>query len=142
MALTPDRLRPWLLRGGLIATAVVLILFVRRYGIWTVPEGMDTMRPEFAPGAVAIIDRSVERVSPRDVVLFELTDGSVLLSRVTAATADGFRVAHDDPRSRYAALQGDALGTIPYERVRFRVLTVLQAPHAPPPELPGEPRGR
>jgi hypothetical protein len=127
----PDRLRRWLVRLVLFATIVVALLFVRRYGLWTVPAGLDTMLPEVSPGAVCIVDERVGEVRPGDIVWFTLADGSVLLSRVAALRDGAFLVAHDHAGSRFAALQGEALGPIPVASVRHRVLVVLREPDLP-----------
>ena len=119
--MNPARLRPWVTRIGLVLTLVLVVLFLRTYGMLTVPPGMDTM-PDYPPGTLCVIEKRPAEVSVGAVVFVDVDDGS-LLTRV-AAVADGeFQVRHDDPHSRFARLQGEGLGWMPFERIRGLVLT-------------------
>lgn len=119
--MNPARLRPWVTRIGLVLTLVLVVLFVRTYGMLTVPPGMDTM-PDYPPGTLCVIEKWPGEVQIGAVVFVEVEDGS-LLTRVAAVTDGTFQVRHDDPRSRFSRLQGEGLGWLPFARIRGLVLS-------------------
>jgi hypothetical protein len=117
----PNRLRPWVMRGGLLATFVVAVLLFTNYGTFRVPDGMDTM-PELPPGSFCLIQKEPREVRVGAVVLFRVPGGGMLLSRVAAVHDHGVVVAHDATDSRFGQLQGDAIGVVPFTELAGLVL--------------------
>jgi hypothetical protein len=87
--LNPTRLRPWITRIGLVLAVAGILLFLRTYGVLTVPPGMDTL-PEFPPGTVCVIEKWPGEVPIGAAVFVEVDDGS-LLTRVAAVQDGEFR---------------------------------------------------
>ncbi|MEM7203204.1 MAG: hypothetical protein AAF628_23280 [Planctomycetota bacterium] len=99
-----------------------LVLLWWHYGLLRVPVGMDTLPDSHPPRTVCLIDKRPSRLQPGAVVFVSLPDGSVLLSRVAEALADGsVRIRHDNRDSRFRRLE--RLGPFAAAAVRGLVLT-------------------
>ncbi|HLU38203.1 MAG TPA: hypothetical protein VK081_02385 [Planctomycetota bacterium] len=119
-----------------LALPVVLLgglLLWRNYGMFTVPEGMDTLPDSHPPGTRCLVEKRPSRVRPGSVVFVEAR-GGILLSRVDAVLpGDRILLAHENPRSRFADLQDQPF---PLSAVRALVLVAF----VPTPEVPSRAR--
>jgi hypothetical protein len=128
----PDKITTFRRRMTLAALAIVIvagIYFFFAYGSWKVLAGMDTMIPEYPPGATCIIEKNPSRVQAKtSVIILEVSGGAALLSRVDRVHGEKIYIKHDNRQSEFLHFEERAY-TI--ADVRGLVLTVLipEAPH-------------
>lgn len=111
------------------------ILLVRWYGVLRVPTAMDTLPLTHPPGSACLIEKWPSRVRVGSAVFVDLEDGGSLLARVAEVRVDGSLIlAVDNPKSRFAELQGERLGPVPLARVRGLVLVIFAPDVEAPPD--------
>jgi hypothetical protein len=127
----PEKIATFRRRMTLAALVIVIvagIYFYFAYGSWKVLAGMETMIPEYPPGATCIIEKNPSRVQAKSVIILEVSGGAALLSRVDRVDGEKIYIKHDNRQSEFRHFEERAY-TI--ADVRGLVLTVLipEAPH-------------
>jgi hypothetical protein len=116
------RISRFLRRATLPVALVCLVLLWWNFGWLRVPIGMDTMGPEYPPGALCLIHKRPGELKAGQVVFVDYF-GDVLLTRVERAGDGWFTVAHDRPSGTFG--HGAELGRLTRDELVGLVLTTL-----------------
>jgi hypothetical protein len=124
------KFRRWVTGSAAVIVVGALVWFFTLYGNWKVIPGMDTMIPEYPPGATCIIKKNPGQVQAKtSVVIIQVSAKALLLSRVDRIDGDKIYIKHDNRGSVFLHYEKKSY-TI--ADVRGLVMTVL----VPDPEIP------
>ena len=124
------RFRRWVTGSAAVIVVGALVWFFTLYDNWKVIPGMDTMIPEYPPGATCIIKKNPSHVQAKtSVVIIQVSAKALLLSRVDRIDGDKIYIKHDN---RVSVFRHYEKKSYTIADVRGLVITVL----VPDPEIP------
>ncbi len=112
----------WTRRLAIPVLVLGVIIFLRSFWFFVVPQGMDTMLDLYPPGTTCVVERDPSAlVAGRSIVFLEVEVGAApILVRIGRIEGGRLFPVIDNPKSRFA---GYARDSYPLTSVRFLVLT-------------------